>query len=84
MYFGSKLPVLYCFLFPTESTVCDNGELRIIDGNGRIEVCFDDTWGTVCSDFWGNPDAAVACSELGFANSKHVHRTLDLSCSGNS
>ena len=72
------------FPFPTESTVCNNGELRTIAANGRIEVCFDDTWGTVCSDFWSTPDATVACRELGFANSMHVHHTLYLSCSNDS
>lgn len=36
--------------------------------SGRVEVCVDNEWGTVCDKWWGNVDANVACGQKGFAS----------------
>ena len=31
---------------------------------GRVEICINNVWGTVCNTAFNNPDALVACQQL--------------------
>ena len=59
----------------TDVTPCKHGAIRLQEGNslyeGRVEVCFEDHWATICYHQWNKEDAVVACRQLGHSGGKY-------------
>ena len=49
---------------------CSENEVRLMDGltpdDGRVEICLNGLWGSVCDDDWDYRDAHVVCQQLGY------------------
>ena len=49
--------------------VCQDGDIRLQGRQnpteGRVEICLNNQWGTVCHHSWNTADAIVVCTQLG-------------------
>ncbi|XP_078069586.1 scavenger receptor cysteine-rich domain-containing protein DMBT1-like isoform X2 [Mustelus asterias] len=66
---------------PLTIAISEHMDLHLVNGTnpceGRVEISFGDSWGTICDDQWGLHDAKVVCSSLGCGSARsaptHAH-----------
>ena len=70
----------YHVLFPV-ILGCTEGDIRLLEGpsrrEGRVEVCRNNMWGSVCDDGFGTDDARVICRQLDFSTSGRTYQFIN-------
>ena len=60
-------------------TDCVNDDIKLVGGStqneGRVEICQNGQWGTVCDSIWNSNDAIVVCRQLGLPTQSKYNYT---------
>ncbi|CAC5410606.1 unnamed protein product [Mytilus coruscus] len=98
---GGETKLIDCSYADWGKHTCSHGNvvgIRCFEGQGdvrinssRLEIYYNETWGTVCSSYFDDRDATVACRQLGYNSGKFLDVKLNgtgtiwldgLQCSG--
>ena len=86
----SKMSTYSFTAVSTPSGNCSDGELRLVGGSdnvqtgtreGRVEICINNAWGTICNNLFRKQDAGVVCEQLeGFQRDGKfcIHMAFDM------
>ncbi len=50
-----------------------------IPTEGRVEICRNNSYGTICDDQWDVLDARVACRQLGYSG-QGILKLIEIMC----
>ena len=68
----SVIVIVYIYTYEINlyAVPCSDRDVRLVASyprTGRIELCLNNSWGTICTNTWNNLDASVACREFGYS-----------------
>ena len=74
----------YTLISVVYSTACVDGQVLLYNGSylspnlteGTVLVCYNNTYGTVCDDFWDELEARVVCTSLGYSGNGIAIRSV--------
>ena len=51
---------------------CNDTDIRLDDStyNGRVQICLEGHWNSLCYDNWDYTEAMVVCRQLGYIGSR--------------
>lgn len=59
---------------------CTNGDVSLFGGGGahegRVHVCLNRVWGTICDSGWSSNDARVVCRQLAYSTTGELNTVL--------
>ena len=71
IFISLNFPLHYSEFVPEPDANCIDYDIRLVNGStvdpleGRVEVCINNAWGTICDTGFGINDAEVICRLLG-------------------
>ena len=62
---------MYLLVPDVTYSACNTGDVRLTGGSneyeGRVEICMNGVWGSVCDSGWGDTDAYAVCKQLQYS-----------------
>ena len=62
--------IMCCVLFIVEYSNCTTGDVRLMNGpspnKGRVEMCLNRVWVSICNNSFSSSEANTVCGQLGY------------------